>query len=54
MIPIQQHRILSVNVQCAGDVRHRNINDVTDEADNCTVNPVVAWVSDVSDNGHMS
>jgi len=23
---------------------------VTDEADNCTVNPVVAWVSDVSDN----
>ncbi|XOV68834.1 MAG: PKD domain-containing protein [Fluviicola sp.] len=25
---------------------------VTDEADNCTVNPVVAWVSDVSDNGN--
>eukprot|EP00353_Schmidingerella_taraikaensis_P001121 CAMPEP_0185596404 /NCGR_PEP_ID=MMETSP0434-20130131/80735_1 /TAXON_ID=626734 ORGANISM="Favella taraikaensis, Strain Fe Narragansett Bay" /NCGR_SAMPLE_ID=MMETSP0434 /ASSEMBLY_ACC=CAM_ASM_000379 /LENGTH=1678 /DNA_ID=CAMNT_0028224905 /DNA_START=575 /DNA_END=5607 /DNA_ORIENTATION=+ len=26
--------------------------DVNDEADNCTVNPVVAWVSDVSDNGN--
>ncbi|MDB3907318.1 PKD domain-containing protein [Crocinitomicaceae bacterium] len=25
---------------------------VNDEADNCTVNPVVAWVSDVSDNGN--
>ena len=25
---------------------------VIDEADNCTVNPVVAWVSDVSDNGN--
>ncbi|MDB3907321.1 gliding motility-associated C-terminal domain-containing protein, partial [Crocinitomicaceae bacterium] len=25
---------------------------VTDEADNCTVNPVVAWVNDVSDNGN--
>jgi gliding motility-associated-like protein len=24
---------------------------VIDEADNCTLNPVVAWVSDVSDNG---
>ena len=28
-----------------------DINDVTGEADNCTVNPTVAWVSDVSDNG---
>jgi gliding motility-associated-like protein len=26
-----------------------DISVVTDEADNCTVNPVVAWVSDVSD-----
>jgi len=25
---------------------------INDEADNCTVNPVVAWVSDVSDNGN--
>ncbi len=25
---------------------------VNDEADNCTVNPVVIWVSDVSDNGN--
>ncbi|MBL1281601.1 MAG: hypothetical protein COA33_015095, partial [Fluviicola sp.] len=27
-----------------------DITVVTDEADNCTANPVVAWVSDVSDN----
>jgi len=26
--------------------------DVNDEADNCTANPVVAWVSDISDNGN--
>ena len=29
-----------------------NINDVTGEADNCTANPTVAWVSDVSDGGN--
>lgn len=28
-----------------------DITLVDDEADNCTANPVVAWVSDVSDNG---
>ena len=36
-----------VTVQCVGDVPPVNILDVTDEADNCTVNPVVAFVSDV-------
>ena len=38
-----------INVQCIGDVPTPDINVVTDEADNCTVNPVVAFVSDVSD-----
>ncbi len=37
-----------INVQCIGDVPVPNITVVTDEADNCTAAPVVAWVSDVS------
>ncbi len=40
-----------VTVQCIGDVPAVDINVVTDEADNCTAAPVVAWVSDVSDGG---
>lgn len=40
---------LPVNVECIGDVPANNITDVTDEADNCTVVPVVAFVSEVSD-----
>ncbi|WP_170111412.1 HYR domain-containing protein, partial [Mangrovibacterium marinum] len=40
----------TVIVQCIGDVPSVDITVVTDEADNCTANPVVAWVSDVSDN----
>ena len=39
----------TVNVECIGDVPVANIADITDEADNCTVNPVVAFVGDVSD-----
>lgn len=34
-----------------GPVPAPDITVVTDEADNCTTNPTVAWVSDVSDNG---
>jgi len=41
--------IPSINVAGSMDVPAPNINDVFDEADNCTANPVVAWVSDVSD-----
>jgi gliding motility-associated-like protein len=37
-----------VNVQCIGNVPASDINVVTDEADNCTVAPIVAFVSDVS------
>jgi gliding motility-associated-like protein len=39
----------TVNVECIGDVPAANIADITDEADNCTANPVVAHVGDVSD-----
>ena len=39
---------VQVNVQCIGDVPVPNITVVTDESDNCTAAPVVAWVSDVS------
>jgi gliding motility-associated-like protein len=39
----------TVNVECIGDVPAANILDVNDEADNCTVNPVVVFVGDVSD-----
>ncbi|MBK6951519.1 MAG: PKD domain-containing protein [Crocinitomicaceae bacterium] len=39
---------VAVNVQCIGDVPASDISVVTDEADNCTVAPVVAFVSDVS------
>ena len=40
---------LPVTVECIGDVPAWDITVVTDEADNCTLNPVVAFVSDVSD-----
>ncbi len=40
---------VTVNVECIGDVPANDITVVTDEADNCTVNPIVAWVSDNSD-----
>ncbi len=38
-----------VSVSCIGDVPAWDITVVTDEADNCTAEPVVAFVSDVSD-----
>ena len=38
-----------LTLQCIGDVPLPNILSVTDEADNCTVNPTVTFVSDVSD-----
>jgi hypothetical protein len=37
-----------VSVQCIGDIPAVDITVVTDEADNCTVNPIVAWVSDTA------
>jgi gliding motility-associated-like protein len=40
---------VSVVVECIGDVPAWNILDITNEADNCTVNPIVAFVGDVSD-----
>ncbi|WP_158276108.1 HYR-like domain-containing protein [Brumimicrobium oceani] len=39
----------NVTVQCIGDVPLPNVLEITDEADNCTVNPIVTHVSDVSD-----
>ena len=39
----------AVNVECTADVPASDVTAVTDEADNCTANPVVAFVSDVSD-----
>ena len=39
----------TISVQCISDVPTPDVNVVTDEADNCSV-PVVAFVSDVSDN----
>jgi hypothetical protein len=41
----------SVNVECVLDIPAADINVVTNEADNCTTAPIVAWVGDVSDNG---
>jgi len=38
-----------VTVQCISQVPASNILIVNDEADNCTVNPVVAFVGDLSD-----
>ncbi len=43
---------VAVNVQCSGDVPSVDITVVTDEADNCTVLPIVTFISD-SDNGGL-
>jgi hypothetical protein len=40
---------VAVTVECIGDVPAIDILVVTDEADNCTANPIVAHVGDVSD-----
>jgi len=37
-------------VQCIGDVSAPNVNVITDALDNCTVNPIITHVGDVSDN----
>jgi gliding motility-associated-like protein len=42
---------VTVNVECVFDVPASDITVVTNEVDNCTAAPLVAWVSDVSDNG---
>jgi gliding motility-associated-like protein len=36
-------------VQCIGDVPAPNIAVITDVADNCTTDPTVVWISDISD-----
>ncbi|TDN78956.1 putative secreted protein (Por secretion system target), partial [Salegentibacter sp. 24] len=38
-----------VTVQCAADIPDPDITVVTDEADNCTTNPIVHFVEDTSD-----
>ncbi|WP_417265107.1 PKD domain-containing protein, partial [Brumimicrobium sp.] len=38
-----------LTVQCIGDVPAADVTLITDEADNCTANPIVTHVSDVSD-----
>lgn len=40
-----------VTVYCTADIPGVDVNVVSDEADNCTSNPVVTHVSDVSDGG---
>jgi len=40
----------AINVACATDVPAPDITVVADAADNCTTDPLVEWVSDVSDN----
>ncbi|MBU2949602.1 FG-GAP repeat protein, partial [Tamlana agarivorans] len=40
---------VAVNVSCSGAIPSEDISVVIDEADNCTANPTVAFVSDVSD-----
>src|SRR5690554_1325984 len=39
-----------LTVQCIGDVPAADVTLITDEADNCTVNPIVTHVSESSDN----
>ena len=41
----------AVNVNCNADVPAVDISVVTDETDNCTANPIVTHLSDVSDGG---
>ncbi len=40
-----------VTVYCNSDIPAADINVVLDEADNCTVNPTVSFISDVSNGG---
>ncbi|MBN2698974.1 MAG: HYR domain-containing protein, partial [Bacteroidales bacterium] len=47
-VPPTASNPLPINVQCSDDVPIPDVTVVTDEADNCTAAPVVAFVSDVS------
>lgn len=38
-----------INVQCIGDVPAPDVSLITDEADNCTLNPSVIWLNDVAE-----
>src|SRR5690606_29014013 len=40
-----------ISVSCSAEVPVPNVNVVTDEADNCTTNPAVAFISDTSNGG---
>lgn len=42
---------LPITVYCSGDIPSTDINVVTDEADNCTSNPAVTYIGEVSDGG---
>jgi len=41
----------SVAVYCPSDIPAQDVSVVTDEADNCTTNPSVSFVGDISDGG---
>ena len=41
----------ALTVFCSSDVPAADVNVVLDEADNCTANPTVSFISDVSDGG---
>ena len=40
---------VDLNVECLSDVPLPNVSVISDETDNCTASPVVAFVSDISD-----
>jgi gliding motility-associated-like protein len=40
---------ITISVPSASNVPNPDPLDVNDEADNCTLNPIVTWISDVSD-----
>ena len=40
---------VALNVECLSDVPLPNVSVISDETDNCTASPVVAFVSDISD-----
>ncbi|MCH2231721.1 MAG: gliding motility-associated C-terminal domain-containing protein [Crocinitomicaceae bacterium] len=50
-IPPTADSIADISVSGAIGLSPFDILEVTGEQDNCTVNPIVTWVSDVSDNG---
>jgi len=40
-----------INLNCTSEVPAPDVSVVTDEADNCTANPIVTYINDVSDGG---